>query len=51
MRTPDEQDGFGLCERIEQMKANPMRAVAKVDDDLTRFLTREEFGCALFEAR
>lgn len=50
-QTPDEQDGFGVCGRIEDMKANPVRAIARLDDDLTRFQTRREFGCALFTPR
>ncbi len=51
LQTDDERDGFGVCERIEQMKANPIRAVARIDDELAQFLTRDEFGCALFTAK
>lgn len=46
-----EQDGFGACERIEDMMANPARAIARMDDEFARFQCRGEFGCTLFEAK
>ncbi|MCB2100945.1 MAG: hypothetical protein KDE22_08760 [Rhodobacterales bacterium] len=51
LQSPDEQEGFGLCDSIERMKANPQRALARLDDDLTRFQTRREFGCVMFTPR
>ncbi|MCP5367282.1 MAG: hypothetical protein H6907_20575 [Hyphomicrobiales bacterium] len=50
-QSQDEQDGFGVCDRVEEMKANPIRAVARLDDDLARLQTRREFGCVLFAPR
>ena len=48
-QSPDEQDGFGLCERAEEMKANPLRAVVRCDDEFANIQTRNEYGCVLFE--
>ena len=45
-----EREGFGVCERIEQMNSNRVRALARVDDEFASFETRAEFGCVLFEA-
>ena len=50
-QSPEEQDGFGLCDRFQQMKANPTRALARSDDEYARLQTRNEFGCVLFEGR
>lgn len=50
-QTREEQDGFGVCERIEAMKENPVRALARPDDGFARLQTRREYGCVLFEAR
>ncbi len=49
LQTQDEQDGYGLCGLIEQTKGNPKMALARLDDDLTRFQTRHEFGCIMFQ--
>ena len=46
-----ERDGFGVCESIEHQKDNPMRAMARTDDEFAQFQTRREFGCVMFEAR
>lgn len=51
LRNPDEQDGFGECEKVAAMSANPTRALARVNDDFARFQTRRDFGCTLHEAR
>lgn len=50
-QTEDERDGFGICDRVEQMMDNPIRAIARVDDELAKFQCRGEFGCVLFEAK
>ena len=33
LQSPDEQEGFGVCERFEQMKANPQRALMRSNDE------------------
>jgi|GEM_PF-1061117 len=50
-QTQDEQDGFGICDRVEAMKENPIRALARIDDEFAHFQTRREFGCVLFVPR
>jgi len=51
LQSAEEQDGFGICESIELQKENPLRAVARLNDDLTLFQTRREFGCVMFKTR
>ncbi|MDX1594005.1 MAG: hypothetical protein R3298_07135 [Gammaproteobacteria bacterium] len=51
LQSDTERDGFGVCERIEQMNSNRMRALARVDDEFAALETRAEFGCVLFEPR
>ena len=51
LQTDDEKDGFGLCESIENQKDNPIRALARMDDEFAHFQTRREFGCIMYEAR
>ena len=51
LQSRDEQDGFGVCESIELQQENPQRAMARLDDDLARFLTRREYGCVMFRPR
>jgi hypothetical protein len=51
LQSDTERDGFGLCERLEQMNSNRMRALARADDEFARLETRAEFGCVLFEPR
>ena len=51
LQSSDEQDGFGLCESVELQKDNPLRAIARLDDELARFQTRREYGCVMFRAR
>lgn len=50
LQTDTERDGFGVCERLEQMNSNRMRALARADDEFACLETRAEFGCVLFEA-
>ena len=50
LQSDTEREGFGVCERIEQMNSNRVRALARVDDEFAAFETRAEFGCVLFEA-
>ena len=50
-QTEDERDGFGICDRVVQMMDNPIRAIARVDDELAKFQCRAEYGCVLFEAK
>ncbi|MEH6471805.1 MAG: hypothetical protein V7752_11180 [Halopseudomonas sp.] len=49
LQTQDEQDGYGLCGLIEVTKGSPQMALARLDDDLTRFQTRHEFGCIMHQ--
>lgn len=51
LQSDEERDGFGVCESIENQKENPLRAMARLDDDFAHFQTRREFGCVMFEAR
>lgn len=50
LQSDNERDGFGVCERIEQMASNRTRALARTDDEFCGLETRAEFGCLLFEA-
>ena len=50
LQSEPEREGFGVCERIEQMASNRTRALARTDDEFSGFETRGEFGCVLFEA-
>ena len=49
LQTDTERDGFGVCERLEQMNSNRTRALARADDEFACLETRAEFGCVLFE--
>ncbi len=51
LQNASEQDGFGVCERMEEMMSNPTRAIARMDDEFTRFECQREFGCTLFEGK
>ncbi|HEY5720457.1 MAG TPA: hypothetical protein VIX81_07380 [Gammaproteobacteria bacterium] len=51
LQTDTERDGFGVCERIEQMNSNRMRALARADDEFACLETRAEYGCVLFQSR
>ncbi|RLA33499.1 MAG: hypothetical protein DRR03_07650 [Gammaproteobacteria bacterium] len=51
LQNDTERDGFGICERLEQMSSNRMRALARADDEFAHLETRAEFGCILYEAR
>ncbi len=51
LQDSDEQDGYGLCGSIEATKGSPQKALARLDDDLTRFQTRQEFGCIMFRQK
>ncbi len=51
LQTPQEREGFGVCESVEAQKQNPQRATARLDDDLAQLQTRAEFGCVMFTAR
>jgi len=50
LQSDTERDGFGVCERIEQMSSNRIRALARADDEFAGVETRAEFGCVLYEA-
>ncbi|WP_428609194.1 hypothetical protein [Sedimenticola sp.] len=51
LRNEHEQEGFGLCELFDQMRANPLRALIRTDDEFAEIQTRGEFGCNLFEQK
>ena len=51
LQNPSEQEGFGLCERIEDMMTNPQRALARIDEEYAHFECRGEYGCSLFQAK
>ncbi|MCW9002939.1 MAG: hypothetical protein OQJ87_09495 [Rhodospirillales bacterium] len=51
LQTDDERDGFGLCERFGEMRANRARALVRATDEFAELQTRSDFGCVLFEAR
>lgn len=51
LRNEYEQEGFGICELFDQMRANPLRAIVRTDDEFAGIQTRGEFGCNLFEQK
>ncbi len=51
LRNEHEQEGFGICELFDQMRANPLRAIVRADDEFAGIQMRGEFGCNLFEAK
>ncbi len=51
LRNEHEQEGFGICELFEQMRANPLRALVRSDDEFAGIQMRGEFGCNLFEQK
>ena len=50
-QSQDEQDGFGQCQRIADMMANPNKALARIDEEFANFQCRSDFGCTLFAAK
>ncbi|MCW9035856.1 MAG: hypothetical protein OQJ97_16670 [Rhodospirillales bacterium] len=50
-QTQDEQDGYGECQRIADMMANPNKALARIDEEFAKFQCREAYGCTLFVAK
>jgi len=40
LQTDTERDGFGVCERLEQMNSNRTRALARADDEFACLETR-----------
>lgn len=51
LQSESERQGFGVCGSIEATKANPLRAMARLDDELCRLETRQEYGCIMFQAK
>lgn len=51
LQSDAEREGFGVCERLEQMNSNRVRALARVDDEFGRLESRAEYGCVLHEPR
>jgi len=51
LRSELEREGFGVCERVEQMASNRTRALARCEDEFSGLETRDEFGCVLHEPR